>query len=92
MNTPLKLCGCVCVCVCTCAYEYRTLGSVPDDGHGGGVVFILVDPHDKHGGIGGWGGDHHALSPTMDMSLGERGHTQDKVKTMERLAHNYEHE
>lgn len=27
-------------------------GELPDDGHGGGVVFVLVYSHDEHGGVG----------------------------------------
>lgn len=26
-------------------------GELPDDGHGGGVVFVLVYSHDKHGSV-----------------------------------------
>lgn len=29
----------------------KTLEMVPDDGHGGGVIFVLIDPHDEHWSI-----------------------------------------
>ena len=64
----------VCTCFCGAFGEfegvYGCVELLPDDGHGGGVVFVLIDSHDKHRGVGWRSGDHHTLSPTLDMSLG----------------------
>lgn len=44
-------------------------GMLPDDFHGGGIVFVLVNSHDEHGGIGRRSGHNHALSTALNVSL-----------------------
>lgn len=31
---------------------YESNFMLPNDGHGGRVIFILIDSHDKHWGVG----------------------------------------
>lgn len=42
---------------------------LPDDGHAGGVVFVLVDSHDKHWGVGRRGGHNDTLSAALQVEL-----------------------
>lgn len=43
--------------------------TLPDNGHGGRVVFVLVHSHDEHGGIRRGGGHNHALCAPLDVEL-----------------------
>lgn len=36
----------------------------------GGIVLVLIDAHDEHWGIGGWGGDDDLLGASLQVSVG----------------------
>lgn len=42
---------------------------LPDDVHAGGVIFVLVDSHDKHWGVGWRGGHNDTLSAALQVKL-----------------------
>lgn len=44
---------------------------LPDDLHGV-VIFVMVDTHNKHGGIGTWGRDDNPLGTTLQVGLTQR--------------------
>lgn len=46
---------------------------LPDNGHAGGVIFVLINAHDKHRSIRGWSRHNHTLSTSFDVSLWLRG-------------------
>lgn len=47
----------------------KAKGMLPDDLHGGRVIFLLINSHDKHWSIGRGGGHNHTLCSTLDVSL-----------------------
>lgn len=49
--------------------DLATLWSdIPYDLHGV-LIFVMVDTHDKHGGIGTWGRDDDPLGTTLQVGL-----------------------
>lgn len=42
---------------------------IPDNGHGGGIVFVLINSHNKHWSIRRRCRNNHTLSSALDVSL-----------------------